>query len=276
MAEALAQAAVHDNWTAPFLSKLDALPTPSPSDTPTPLPSLLNACRADATIAASAHDSDGNKVRDGVLARAAEPMFALCKRWHVPRPLSQDNLERATAEMIGAAAYFSGAAQRADKQVKFDFFYMHCINASIFFSAFVQADWLGLEEKARLLEMKGRLDLALYASRGCPELRVEEVSGYEGKVGGGDSWDGVIKRVDGYEDDGHAAKLVRALGNGERVCAKWEGDLGEDALPIRGDMWKRLANMAIDSVEAGGPRWVRNAGFDNAWHEVPDREKARL
>ncbi|ETN36643.1 uncharacterized protein HMPREF1541_08921 [Cyphellophora europaea CBS 101466] len=280
IAEALAQAAVHDNWTASFLAPLKALPTPTPSDTPTPLTQLLTRCRADATLAASAHDSDGNKVRDGVLARAPSQMLAIARQWFVARPLTAEGLERATAEMVAACAWFAGAAQRPDlgKMVKFDFFYMHCVNCSVFFSAIVRQGWLSLEEKARLLEMKGRMDLALYVSRGCPELRGGEVSGYEG-VGKGEeerSWEGVRRRVAAYDDDGHAAKLVRALGNGESVCRRWEGEVGEEVLPVRGDMWLRLGNMAIDSVEAGGPRWVRNAGFDAAWEEVPEREKARL
>lgn len=210
-------------------------------------------------------------------------MIEVCKQWWIPRPYTREAIERATAEMISTAAYFAGAAQRADREVKFDFFYMHCVNASVFFSAFVEnmgrEGGLKVEEVERLVEMKGWTDVVMYVSRGCPELRVEDVKGYVGKKGGGeegDSWEGVARRVDGLEDDGHAVKLVRALGNGERVCGKWEGELGEDRLPVRGDMWRRLANMAIDSVEGGGPKWVRDAGFDKAWVDVPARGQSRL
>jgi hypothetical protein len=37
-----------------------------------------------------------------------------------------------------------------------------------------------------------------------------------------------------------------------------------------------MGHMAIDSVEAGEPHWVRSCGFDEAWKDVPVREGARL
>jgi len=45
---------------------------------------------------------------------------------------------------------------------------------------------------------------------------------------------------------------------------------------IKGDMWDQLGHMAIDSVEAGGPNWVRSAGFKEAWEKIPIREGPRL
>ena len=32
--------------------------------------------------------------------------------------------------------------------------------------------------------------------------------------------------------------------------------------------------VVIDSVEAGGPRWVRSTGWPQAWEDVPDRSVA--
>jgi len=32
-----------------------------------------------------------------------------------------------------------------------------------------------------------------------------------------------------------------------------------------------MGHMAVDSVEAGEPRWVRSAGFDEAWEGVEVR-----
>ena len=45
---------------------------------------------------------------------------------------------------------------------------------------------------------------------------------------------------------------------------------------IKGEMWKTLGNMVVDSVEAEGPTWVRGCGFDEAWKSVPERESAKL
>ena len=273
VAEALAQAAVHDVWVAKFFKPL-ADQLPAAEGPPPPLVRLLEEARSDKQLVDSVRESDGNKVRDGILARAPDAMLRVARQWHV-HPRTQAGVDRATAEMINASAWFAGAAQRPPKTVKFDFFYMHCVNAGIFFSTFARQDWMSVDDKIRMLEMKARLDLALYVSRGCPELKKEEIEDYREKVPG-ETWEGVARRVGGYEDDGHASKLVRALGNGAKACEPYEGDVGDDVLPIRGDMWRKLANMAIDSVEAGGPRWVRNAGFDSAWAEVPERERSRL
>lgn len=194
-------------------------------------------------------------------------MISLAAQFHV----KPEDLEEKTAEMINTCAYFMGGAQWPGKAVKFDFFYMHCVNASIFFSAFLGQEWMRVEDKVRLLEWKGRLDLAMYASRGTPELRLEEVTGYEAKRKW--SWEEIARKVDGMEDDGHVSKLIRALKNGEERCRAFEGRQG---FPIKGDMWLQLARMTVDSVD--GPnketaKWVRNAGFAKAWEKVPDRAR---
>lgn len=168
-------------------------------------------------------------------------------------------------------AYFTSAAQRPPHIPKFDFFYMHCVNSSIFFSSFLSQPWLSVSNKVRLLEWKVRLDLAMYASRGSPELLLDEVEDYRSKKDS--SWDEVIKRVNMLPDDGHASKIIRALAHGEQVCKPYEQ---KDGFRIKGDHWLKLGNMAIDSVQAGEPTWVRSAGFEQAWDDVPMREEVRL
>ena len=111
----------------------------------------------------------------------------------------------------------------------------------------------------------------MYVSRGCPPLLLDEVTNYKPKEKSG--WDAIIKRVNKLEDDGHASKLVRALAHGEQACKKFESKQG---FVIKGDMWEKLGHMAIDSVEAGEPHWVRSCGFEKAWEAVPLREGARL
>jgi hypothetical protein len=194
-------------------------------------------------------------------------MIALASQWRV----KPEELEQKTAEMINAAVYFAGAAQKPGKQVKFDFYYMHSVNCSIFFSAFVKEPWLKVEDKVRLLEWKGRIDLALYVSRACPELLIDEIKNYQPK-NPNDGWPEIIRRVDPIPDDGHASKLVRALANSEQACKPYENQ-PEDVFPIKGDMFLKLGHMAIDSVEGGEPRWVRSAGFDEAWEEIPARAR---
>jgi hypothetical protein len=109
----------------------------------------------------------------------------------------------------------------------------------------------------------------MYVSRGCPPLLLSEVTQYRSKMDS--DWDNVFKRVNKREDDGHTPKLVRALAHGEQVCKKFEEDEG---FRIKGDMWLKLGNMAIDSVESGGPTWVRSTGFEEAWKDVPKIEES--
>ncbi|KAF2179887.1 hypothetical protein K469DRAFT_715987 [Zopfia rhizophila CBS 207.26] len=269
MAEALAQAAVHDAWIGALFygcekaakaNSLDRRPTKT-------LVQLLDEIRADEKLSTAAHWDDGNKIRDGILKRAPEEMIKYASQYLVP----EGQLEEKTAEMINAAVYYTGSAQHPPNQVKFDFYYMHCVNASIFFSSFLKQSWLSSANKIRLLEWKVRIDLAMYASRRSPRLNPSEITNYRSKRDS--NWTEIFERVKEFEDDGHASKLVRALANGEKACKKFED---KEGFVIKGDMWRLLGNMVIDSVEEGEPVWVRSAGFEEAWEKVPERETARL
>ena len=143
------------------------------------------------------------------------------------------------------------------------------------------------KNKARLLEWKGRLDLCMYASRRSPEPRMDVIDNYEpmhperAKDTMAGSWDGIFTRVLHHDDDGHAAKLVRALAHGGDICAAYS--MNDPLFRIKGDMWLQLGHMgklpryhfciwltmllAIDSVEDTGVAWVRSAGFPQAWEE---------
>ena len=176
-------------------------------------------------------------------------------------------------------AYFTSAALRPNKKVRFDFFYMHSMNSSIFLPSILNAPWLSDANKARLLEWKARSDLALYVSRGTPPLLIDEVRNYRPKKPSG--WDDIFARPIVFEDDGHASKLVRAAANGEKVCGRFlDAASGPPkAFRILSDDWLQFGHMIIDAAEDGkvqAPVWVRNAGMDEAWVEVGDREQANL
>lgn len=266
IAEALAQAATHDDWTATFLLQAEA--KAKQNTTNKTLVELIHECQANEKLRNSPHWDDPNKVRDGIFKRAANEMIDIASQWHV----KPEDLEKKTAEMINTAAFFTAGSQHPPKHVKIDFFYMHCTNCSIFFSTFAKQPWLSVENKCRLLEMKGRLDLALYVSRGSPDIMTDEITNYSPKQPQ-DGWPEIFKRVDNIGDDGHACKLVRAFAHGQQACKPFE-EAGGNAFPIKGDMWLKMGHIAIDSVElASGPRWIRNAGFDQAWNEVPNRSR---
>ncbi|KIW01608.1 uncharacterized protein PV09_07080 [Verruconis gallopava] len=267
VAEAMAQAAVHDSWIGKLLVSAEkAARVEPPKDGGKTLAALLREIHDDEEVRNAARWSDGNKIRDGVIARAGARMLSYATQF-VVRP--QDDVARKTAEMINAAVLFAGAAQRPTKAVKFDFYFIHCVNASIFFSAFLRQPWLSDDSKRRLLEWKARLDLAMYASRRAPDLLVDEIVRYRPRRPGADP----IRRALEVDDDGHAAKLVRALCHAKKACEQFDGEPGFE---INGDMWDQLLHMAVDSVEASEPHWVRSAGFDEAWRAVQDRPHAAL
>ncbi|KIW18045.1 hypothetical protein PV08_02332 [Exophiala spinifera] len=264
--EALAQAAIQDGSLGKFLYAAEESARQNQSSKS--LVQLIRECRANKKLRDSPHAEDSDKLLHGVFARAPEEMIDIASQWTV----KPEQLQQKTAEMINAAAYFAAGAQRPGKQVKFDFLYMHCVNCSIFFSAFLNEPWLSVENKCRLLEWKGRLDLASYVSRGSPELFAEEIMYYKPRRPR-DGWAEISRRAVEFPDDGHASKLVRALANGAAVCKPYEGQ-SEDVFVIQGDeVWLKLGHMAIDSVEAGTPHWIFDTGFDQAWAGVPQRAR---
>lgn len=34
---------------------------------------------------------------------------------------------------------------------------------------------------------------------------------------------------------------------------------------------ERIIYLVVDSIQAPGPNWVRSAGFEEAWEEIPAR-----
>lgn len=278
IAEALAQAAVHSDWMGPFFfeSEKAAAKRKASGEKPKSLVGLLEDIRADEKLKNSPHWDDPNKIRDGIMARAPENMLEVTAKFFLEGS-SEAELERKTAEMINAAIYYTAGAQRPPKQVKFDFYFMHCVNCSIFFSTFLKQSWIKPQDKVRMLEWKARTDLAMYASRRAPEILIEEVEKYRPKImarDGNEAWDNAFARVVRKDDDGHSAKFLRAIANGKNACRKFESN---EEFRMRGHLWDSLGQMAIDSVEDDSvATWARSVGFDEAWVEFKDRPLAVL
>jgi hypothetical protein len=236
-----------------------------------PLAALLHDVRADDKIRHAAHPTDGPAcVKDGVLGRAGPEMAALAAKYRI-KPDSA-GLRRATAEAISCAAYTAGAAQRSGKAPVIDFFYLHNVTSSIFLTVVGHQEWIDIADRARLVEWKARLDLVWYAASGAAALDREAVVGYVPGPSAGMGWPELYRAVLAQHDDGHLAKFVRALKHGQDV----EHDAGDvvdpdearQLLPVRGDMWLRIAQMAYDTtlgkVEVLD-KWIFGAGFDDRW-----------
>lgn len=97
VAEALAEAAVHDSWIGPFM--LDAEKLATSSGKGKPMVELLDEVRADKKLSTAAHWGDSNKIRDGILVRAPDEMVRIAAKWKV-RPCT---IIEKTAEMTNVS-----------------------------------------------------------------------------------------------------------------------------------------------------------------------------
>jgi hypothetical protein len=268
VAEALAQAASHDNSHIGTLFRNAEAEAAIvyPTAKPKPMIDLIHEVRANETIRSAPRWSDfGNKMRDGVIGRAGESMQSLAAQFRIRK--DEKELARRTAEMISTCAYFAGAAQHAGRKRKIDFFYMHNVTASFFFTVLIRQDWIRLEDRVRLVEWKARLDLAWYAVSGSAALDGSAISGYSDPESDGMGWAELFSAVNQEHDDGHAAKFIRALKNGEKEAAEFEQGEWEAYFPMKGEMWLKLARMCQDTTKSlpTDLKWVPFTGFEQPW-----------
>ncbi|KAL7797506.1 hypothetical protein V8C37DRAFT_369699 [Trichoderma ceciliae] len=272
IAEGLAQAAVHENRVGGFLTKVEqaaASSQPLSTNTP-PLPQLFESLRQySVKLATSAHFGDSNKIYDGVLVRAPDEALEFLKQVRV----GEDELDEKLAEMAHSCAYVAAAAAFHPPNVpKFDFFLIHHLNATPFFVTIFSFPWLPPSQKVRLLEWKIRLDLVQYIARGCPPLRLDAIKSFTPKQDPGDSAakpEHLLPRFHEIVDDGHTIKVVRALFIAQELSRKFAG---KPWIRIADDeTWLKIHHVLLESTE--GPQepalWVRSAGFDDAWENVP-------
>lgn len=285
IAEALAQAAAHDSFDADwFFHSAEKLAEETEQDATAvygggsggkgasnkSLVQLAREAAADAGIREAARTPDligTMKMKKAIFPKAGDKVLALASQFRV-RP---DELKQKTAEMIAFCAYLAGAAQRREKATKIDFFFMHCVTSSLLLSVLVDQGWISTENKVRLIEWKGRLDLVWYITCGVPDLHMDCITDYQ--VGPERDWDSLFKMVNEQHDDGHVAKFVRALKNGEDMANKLEEGPAALAFPVRGDIWLKIARMSYDTtIDLPAPaKWVVMAGMDGAWEQVPNK-----
>ncbi|KAE8384091.1 hypothetical protein BDV23DRAFT_192077 [Aspergillus alliaceus] len=252
IAEALAQAAAHDDSHISTLFETCEAQAgiAYPPQSPKSLIQLLHETRANDTIRTAPRWEDfGNKMRDGVVGRANLEMASIASQFII----KPEDLEGRTAEMISVCAYMAGASQRPDRKRKIDFFYMHTLTSSIFFSVLIKQQWIKIEDRVRLVEWKGRLDLAWYVVSGSAELYEDAVTGYHDDFSAEMGWKELYAAVNKEHDDGHVAKMIRALKNGQEASRSFEGEY-PDAFP----------EWPTDQ------KFVNFTGFDMGWKILPD------
>ena len=101
VAESLAETAVHENWLKPYYEGLKAVDNSKGGNglSNKTLPELLDEIRSNKKLVNAPHWDDGNKLRDGVLARARDEMINIAAQWTV----TPDQIEEKLAEMTNTA-----------------------------------------------------------------------------------------------------------------------------------------------------------------------------
>jgi len=123
-------AAIHKNeeksyyFGAEKAAKAAAATNTNSSSTRPTLIELLHEAKADKKISTASEFGDVDKVEDGLLARAREETLNWLGKWTVDRKGGEEELEKKTVEMMQATLYFTAGAMRAEKQIKFDFFFL--------------------------------------------------------------------------------------------------------------------------------------------------------
>jgi len=268
VAEALAEAATHNDWIGQFLLPAEeAAGGVATSRSRKTIVQLVEECRNDPVLVKSVEYPDQHsllRIQDGILAYALNEMIKYACQYTV----TADDLEEQVAEMIDAIVYITAAAQRPDKEIKMDFFLMHGTNLSTFYPTFMKLPWLSDRNKARLLEWKVRLDLVIYVSQGSPTLLIEEITSYPIRR----DWRALFNEgISNPRDDGHIVKMMRAVALGERFCQPYEGKGFEGGFPVHGDMWLRVGNMIADSTNGHTRHWVNPTGLDEGWKNFESR-----
>ncbi|AEO66249.1 099811ce-411b-4082-844d-f9b42c878f83 [Thermothielavioides terrestris] len=271
VAEALAMAACHNSdGIDHFFFECERISSAS-SAPGKPLATLLDEVRAHDKVRHAVRPEDGPAcVKDGVLGRAGAEMAKLAAQYRVQPDAA--GLERATAEDISCATYTAGAAQRPGKAPAIDFFYLHNVTSSLSLTVLGRETWIDVADRARLVEWKARLDLVWYAASGAVALDAGAIASYVPGPSKGMGWAELYRAVLGQHDDGHLAKFVRALKNGcdveEALAGAGQEEEVARLMPVRGDMWLRIAQMSYDSALGKTEvldKWIFGAGFDERW-----------
>ena len=134
IAEALAQAALHDSYLLPFLSRAEEAATKSASHSPVAMTDIVEMIRSDEKLSVAAHWEDGNKLKDGILHRAPDEMTAYARLWTV----DPNQLEYRTAEMVNTGGELSEVCKQDDMLIpKSSILRLHRIHENALNSTFI-------------------------------------------------------------------------------------------------------------------------------------------
>ncbi|KAH6892174.1 hypothetical protein B0T10DRAFT_483226 [Thelonectria olida] len=275
IASAMAQISVHSNGLYQYLTQCQSASASRPPDA-APVGSVCDFY-TDITkndkLMASARAEDTENPYYGILCNALDDMVELASRVRV----KPDELDEKTAEMLHVSAYVCAAAAFHPPHVpKFDFFMIHQLTAAPFFLTLNKQSWIPTPTKVHLLESKIRMDMLQYLARGCPRLRPESLFAYTPADASQlvSKPEDLLPRIHAIVDDGHTVKVARAMMLAQRVSQPYKDRPW--ILVKDDDAWLSMLYLLVDANECWDVKWVRGAGFEQAWQGIPKQENHRL
>ncbi|KAJ5532330.1 hypothetical protein N7494_008882 [Penicillium frequentans] len=178
--------------------------------------------------------STTDRIRGALTSRASENKLKYISQFKV----AECQMEEKLAEMMNAVIYYTAAAQGSQR---FDFVCLHAVTSSIFFSSLLAMPSLSIRTKLRLLEWKGRMDLMIYMEQKASPLSLSSIKNTPSRK----DWPAIFHSGILHGDDGHTAKLIRAIAHAEQVCRPFEK---QKDWRISGDMWLKIGNMSKSLV----------------------------
>lgn len=120
-----------------------------------------------------------------------------------------------------------------------------------------------------------RLDIIQYIGRGVPPLSTDILRTYappQAQQQASEPRD-LLPRFHAIgDDDGHIIKVVRALLIAQEETRRYGDGDSKPWVRIREEDWLRVHYLLLRGVEGQSAKWVRTAGFDEAWADVPKAE----
>lgn len=273
LASALAQAGIHKNELGRFFSRAEEEAAAKPDAPPMgEILDLFKTARDSEALRRHIPAGDNNKTyhlaNDGIDDAAT---FAAKVK------VKEEELEERTAEMFQAALFLTGAATVHPPNVpRFDFVLIHHVNLAPIFLTINAQPWIPTAQKIRLLEWKIRIGIMYWLGVGSPSLDFDKALEYTPKDRSPASKpEDLLPKFYHVDDDGHTIKLARATILCRDQLQKYPD---RPWVRIKGEEnWMKFMHLLIDAtVDPEGDRWVRDAGFESAWEEVPKLEDSRL
>ncbi|RDW77841.1 hypothetical protein BP6252_05894 [Coleophoma cylindrospora] len=266
IAEGLAQTAIHTTYVGDFLTRVEKRASENQIRGRVIVSELLEKVHSDQRFVNSVRSGNPNDILNGVEVVCPDEAIEYLSQVKV----EPDKLEEMVVENIHTAAYMASASVfHPPNDPRFDFFLIHHLTAAPILLLINQASWIPAAVKLRVLEWKNRYDILHYVVRWCPPLRITSVASYVPKdIDLVDSTEKLLVRFHGMPDDGHVIKLARALVIAQHVSRKYGN---RPWIRIEDDAtWLRALYLLLDSTEKNPSfPWVRSAGWDGAWKELP-------